>query len=624
LDGDALRRWFALHELSRTLITTRSREYGSLAKGIDLSVLTPDEAYQLLTSRRKPAGTDEEQAGELAKDLGYHALALDVTASALLCYGGAEPYRQFREELANPGDDALELSTDLADALPNGHEKSIAQTMLRSIRGLEAEGQDFLRLASLLAVAPIPASLVTAVFEKADGLERAKAEQCQRKAFSDVTKASLAEIAGENQEARSVHTLVSRAVRFHEKSAPERTQALRAAAVEALLAEIAKAAEDPRVHKRIEFHVAHARQIVTTLESIREANLVDLVARYDFERGAYASARTLYERELEFNRRVRGPEHTDTLTSTNDLALSLIAQGDAAEARKLQEETLAVRRRVLGPEHLHTATSMGNLATTLRAQGDLVRARKLHEEALAIERGVLGPEHPHTLGSMANLASTLREQGDLAGSRKLEEETLDIFRRVLGSEHPRTLTMMINLAITLNAQGDLVGARRLQEEALAVQRRVLGPEHPYTLTSMSNLGCTLWSQGDLVGARKLQEETLIIQRRVLGPEHPSTLASMNNLANTLQAQGDLSEARKLQEETLPIKSRVLGPQHPDTSITAWGLLRTLYALGEREAARAVLERDLRWLLDRDPATFGADQRKIRELVAHAVKELDGG
>ena len=43
LDGEALRRWFAPHPLARTLFTTRSREYGSLAKGIDLSVLTPDE-----------------------------------------------------------------------------------------------------------------------------------------------------------------------------------------------------------------------------------------------------------------------------------------------------------------------------------------------------------------------------------------------------------------------------------------------------------------------------------------------------------------------------------------------------------------------------------------------------
>ena len=34
-------------------------------------------------------------------------------------------------------------STELADALPNGHEKSIAQTMLRSIRNLGTEAHGF-------------------------------------------------------------------------------------------------------------------------------------------------------------------------------------------------------------------------------------------------------------------------------------------------------------------------------------------------------------------------------------------------------------------------------------------------------------------------------------------------
>ena len=202
--------------------------------------------------------------------MGYHALALDVTASALISYGGDEPFRKFREELLNQDKDALELAKDQADALPNGHEASIAQTMLRSIQGLGAEGLDFLRLASVLAVAPIPASLVTAVFENADVTnnllralfriftgrakkERGKAGQRQRKAFHDVTMASLAEIVGENQDARSVHTLVSRAVRFHEKAAPLRTEVLRAAAVVSLLQEMGRAAGARACRNRLSF-----------------------------------------------------------------------------------------------------------------------------------------------------------------------------------------------------------------------------------------------------------------------------------------------------------------------------------------------------------------------------------
>jgi hypothetical protein len=349
LGGDALRHWFAPHALARTLITTRSREYGSLAKGIDLSVLTPEEAFQLLTSRRKPAGTDEEeQARQLANALGYHALALDVTGSALVSLGAAEPFREFRAELAREDEDALELAKDLADALPNGHEKSIAKTLLRSILRLGLEGRDFLRLASVLAVAPIPASLVTAAFEKADKLSHNDARRCQAQAFHQVTTASLAEIAGELGDSRAVHTLVSRTVRFSDARLV-RTGALRTAAVEALWTKIAKAACDPRLHKQIEFYVVHARQVVSRPTSLPEANLVSWVARYDLARGAYASARTLYERELEFNRPVLGIEHTDTLTSMSNLAATVNEMGDLVESRKLKEKTLVIRRRVLGP-----------------------------------------------------------------------------------------------------------------------------------------------------------------------------------------------------------------------------------------------------------------------------------
>ena len=98
LGGQAVRRWFAPDSLGRMLVTTRSQEYGAQAHGVDLSVLPPDEAYQLLTSRRAPPTEPErEQAGLLAEDLGRHAL--DVTGAALVSFGAAEPYRSFRAEL---------------------------------------------------------------------------------------------------------------------------------------------------------------------------------------------------------------------------------------------------------------------------------------------------------------------------------------------------------------------------------------------------------------------------------------------------------------------------------------------------------------------------------------------
>ena len=112
------------------------------------------------------------------------------------------------------------LAENLADVLPNGHQKSIVQTMLGGIRSLKAEGLDFLRLASVLAVAPIPASLVTATIKEADKLSPEDADERTSFAFKQVTSASLAEVVGENQDARSVHTLVSRAVGFRTNTGP--------------------------------------------------------------------------------------------------------------------------------------------------------------------------------------------------------------------------------------------------------------------------------------------------------------------------------------------------------------------------------------------------------------------
>ena len=95
---------------------------------------------------------------------------------------------------------------------------------------------------------------------------------------------------------------------------------------------------------------------------------------------------------------------------------------------------------------------------------------------------------------------------------------------------------------------------------------------------------------------------------------------MGNLATSLQAQGNIAGARRLRAEVLTVHRRVLGREQQHTSVSAWNLFLTLQDLGDREAARAVLERDLLWLLDRDPATLGAQQREIREQVAEVVNK----
>ena len=341
---------------AKTLITTRSREYDAFGRHSDLGELPEPEALELLTKRRQPQ-TEEETiaATAIAAELGYHPLALDVAAAALRY----QPFVSFLDALREPSEDWLErLTAQLRDELPNGHERSIARTLSRSIDRLGDAGRDFLRLASVLAAAPVSGHLVTAVFAAVDGLDQRHASERQLKALDDVRSLSLAEGAGEL--AWRVHALVSRTVTFTDP-APDRRAALRKAAIEILTAELA-AIVNPSAHARLTDVMPHARELTGRANDEDTVTLLGWVGRYDYERGDYQSATTLFQRQLETRQTLLGEEHPDTLTSLNNLAGTLWAQGDLTGARKLQEQVADAHRRVLGDEHPATLTSLGNLA----------------------------------------------------------------------------------------------------------------------------------------------------------------------------------------------------------------------------------------------------------------------
>ena len=634
LEADTVRGWLPPHPLGKTIFTTRSREYREMGQSLNLGGLPPEEAVELLCSYRTPDSPEDQISAEgIASDLGYHPLALAVCSRALEAEGGLRSFAEFRTSLANPDVDELELASELEGVLPNGHEKSVAATLLRSVRRLGSEAQDFLRMASSLAAAPIPPSLIVMAFAGVDGLEEAAASRRAILALSGVENSSLAERTVDD--GRVVHTLVSRAIRFHDRNEKRWVQ-FRAVLVRVLNQSLTDV-RNIQTHKRLELEVLHAREICTAgINDIDTSMLSFCVASYDMERGAYVTAGNLCAQVLEVRRRILGEDHPDTVAAMNNLAWTLMNQGDLPGARKLQEKVLELGRRSCGEEHPNTLTFMNNLALTLMNQGDLPGARQLLEQVFEVRRRTLGMENLDTFTVMGNLAANLHAQGKLAGARILEERVLKVYllrrgendsdtlrsmnhlaaivgdqgdlprarelhekvlkirRGIYGNEHHLTLLSMSNLAWTLREQGNLPRARALEEQAFEDLRHTLGEKHYDTITSMSNLALILRAQDDLTGARELQEQVLEVRRRIQGEEHPATLTSMNNLAETLRAQGegDLTGARKLQERVLEVRRRILGDEHLDTLTSMNNLALTLRDQGDLAGARKLEEQVL--------------------------------
>jgi tetratricopeptide (TPR) repeat protein len=217
---------------------------------------------------------------------------------------------------------------------------------------------------------------------------------------------------------------------------------------------------------------------------------------YLLRKGEYGAGEIILRETLEAREKVLGPEHLDTLTSVNSLALVLTRQEKYNEAEQLNRRALEGREKVLGPEHRDTLISVGSLATVLQ-EYDEAKAELLNRRALEGREKVLGLEHSHTLTSVSNLAWVLQKQGKYDEAEPLNRRALEAREKVLGPEHPDTLTSVNNLAWVLQKQGKYDEAELLNRQALEGMEKELGPEHPHTLTSANNLALVLKEAGEI-------------------------------------------------------------------------------------------------------------------------------
>jgi len=323
-----------------------------------------------------------------------------------------------------------------------------------------------------------------------------------------------------------------------------------------------------------------------------EASIRQTIGKAYFDLGVYPEAQRQWERAVELRRRVLGPEHPDTLTSTSDLADAYRVQSAYAQAEPLLTRILETRRRVLGEDNPATLSSMNDLANLYLDQGKYAPAESLLKKAFDAQTRVLGADHPDTIASMHDLATAYEAEGKYAQAEPLAIRALDARRRLLGAEHPQTARSANELGWLYRQEGKLAQSEPLLAEAVEVQRRVLGEEHSDTLSSMNNLAVLYRSEGKNAQAEALYLRVLETRRRVLGEEHADTLISMNNLATLYQSEGKLAQADVLLAEAVEVQRRVVGEEHSGT-LTSMNNLAVLYrAEGKYTQAEALYLRVL--------------------------------
>ena len=478
---------------ARVLITSRFSDWSELADEVALDVLPLAEAITFLQSRTERS--DAVGAKALADALGNLPLALDHAAA--YC-------KRTQMQFA----DYAKKASSLIDAAPRGtgYPRSVAATFNLAIAEAVAQCPAAEALMAYLAhCSPerIPMTLVEGAVE--DEAERMKAltalaevSLLKHHPFEDSTPAV------------TVHRLVQAVARARSEANGSAQDAVGRLIARLVAIYPEEGYDDPQswpLCGQLTPHLLAQRETGRgdASEIAGWADLLNWAGGYFQGRAIYSRAEPLIRDALAIREKALGPEHPDTATSLNNLAVLLRAQGDLSGARSLHERALEIRKKVLGPQHPATATSLNNLAFLLYNLGDFVAARPLSERALAINEKALGPEHPNTAISLNGLANVLRDQGELAEARPLYERALGIYEKAYGPEHPSTNVVRANLSRLLLMCGQPTEALALSETSLAAHDKVLGRNHAWTKKTARVTADALDALGRTDEAQSLRE-----------------------------------------------------------------------------------------------------------------------
>jgi len=391
-----LRAWLPQLKQGAVVVTTRAKATEPIVKSVPLDVMSDTEAVDLLAMRTNQSleGYDHkillarEQAGKLAKLLGYLPLALDQAAAYIV-----ETESRFEDYIKlyqKHGMKLLKRRGMLASEAD--HPDPVAVTWLLSFEKVEKQ--------SALAVQV----LQQCAFLYADGILEETFQAVDKfefnEALAEIFKYSLLQRDRERN-LLAMHRLVQEVLRA--QLSDEQQQAV----AEQVIYLLTWAYPDWRSPDYLAWSKRSAEWLLNAqqgeqwiqrwqLQSEDVGFLLNNMGYYLETIAEYDQALPLYEQALQITKQVLGLRHPDYATSLNNLAEFYRTQGEYDKALPLYEQALQIIKQVLGLQHPYYATSLNNLALLYKSQGEYDKALPLYKQATEILMKALGDKHPDT------------------------------------------------------------------------------------------------------------------------------------------------------------------------------------------------------------------------------------
>ena len=615
------------------LITSRNHRWQEveIVDTVAVDVFNRAESVEFI-KKRVPGSIDDQEADELAEELGDLPLALEQ-AGALQAETGM-PIDEYLRQLR------LHATQLLGEGRQSEYPVSMTAAWSLSVSQLKnslPEAIELLRCCAFFGPEPIPLDVFVPVSAKVGAKPLIAIDPKLRtllsnpvllaRAINQLGRFALARI-DDWSRTLQVHRLVQALLR-DELAAEEQTRIRHQVHLLLAAAVITQEPDENKNWDRYLELLAHAvpARITSCDDPMVRRFCLDLV-RYLYSSGDYKTSRSLVQQLIEGWEDDPGSDIRDTLTAKWHLGNVVRALGE--DTYELNRQSLEQMTQRLGADDRVTLIQFNSYGADLRARGRFRDALEHDRDSLERHKRIFGEGDRVTLRCMNNLAVDYGLVTDYDRARDLYIETLQLQHLPNSGVSPtEVLIVRGGLARTIRLSGAYQDARYLGGDAVSYGRINLKPDHPWTLRTAKDHSIATRRAGSIDEALEMARDVYAQELRVFGPNHPDTLAAAMNLANALRATDQIEEGIVYATETASRYPGIYGADHPYNHGCSVNLALLLRVRGDVEEARQRDEASLKGLdarLGRDhhyPLTcalnLASDMAALGD--SHGAKEL---
>jgi tetratricopeptide (TPR) repeat protein len=284
-----------------------------------------------------------------------------------------------------------------------------------------------------------------------------------------------------------------------------------------------------------------------------------------------ADAIHYYTKALDLSEKVFGKDGINNFTIINKLAIEYETQGHLRNAECLYRRSLAGRLKEPGPDHLDSVMTTQELGTIMSKLGNRESARRLLETAYIGFENLTEPDEETALITLNNLAATYAELEMKTDAARLLSIAIPRLSQVLGVEHekvPYTICNYLRFATEPVIMRDVL---KIIESYQAKPNRT-------AVIALEDYAHFLVEHSQIKQAVDLYQMVFQWRKKNFGRSHSETIAALWKLAESHDTLDMLDEAEELFEmiiKTPGLASIAVGESYRSASVVRIKRLRSL-------------------------------------------------